>query len=222
MGDARTVRWVFWGLFVVSCVLATSDACGEEGTSPKVIKVEETWELQVGAPNQDRNAPQVTMAMSPFSSTASKHFVLLLNHRTYPHYAAGGLQVQTWNGQQLTAYRNGPQENDELENEDETIRWTQTLTVQENTVVFEVVNGTSTSWGAFGGQGHLRDTAAFCQDNLNTYTPYVSITESGIDYAGNRVVSLVLQRVRWTMNDGQVYQLDAPIDIDSDLDPWSD
>jgi hypothetical protein len=222
MGDMRTVRRGVWGLLAVSCILATSNLYGEEESSPKVIKVEETWELKVGAPNQDRNAPQVTMAMSPFSSTAGKHFVLLLNHRTYPDYAAGGLQVQTWNGGQLTAYRNGPQGSAELENEDESIRWTQKLTVQDNSVVFEIVNGTSTSWGTFGGQGYLRDTAYTGQDNLNSYTPYVSITESGIDYAGNRVVSLVLQRVRWTMSNGQVYQLDAPIDIDSDLDPWSD
>jgi hypothetical protein len=49
--------------------------------------------------------------------------------------------------------------------------------------------------------------------------PAIAIAESGVNFAGNRVRSLTLTKLRWTDSNGQVYELNAPIDVDADLDP---
>jgi hypothetical protein len=40
-----------------------------------------------------------------------------------------------------------------------------------------------------------------------------------IHFAGNRVRSLILRKLRWTDSEGETYELNAPIDVDADLDP---
>ncbi|MCA9173298.1 MAG: hypothetical protein KDA61_18590 [Planctomycetales bacterium] len=55
--------------------------------------------------------------------------------------------------------------------------------------------------------------------DLNAYRPYLSLTESGVGYGGNRVSSLQMEKIVWELSTGQSYQLVAPIDIDADLDP---
>ena len=41
----------------------------------------------------------------------------------------------------------------------------------------------------------------------------------GVSFAGFRVRSLTLTKLRWFDSDGNVYELNAPIDVDADLDP---
>ena len=43
-------------------------------------------------------------------------------------------------------------------------------------------------------------------ENLNSYHPTVSVGNSGISYAANRVQSLVLKRVRVTTSEGEVLE----------------
>lgn len=185
-----------------------------------IVKVEEDWSLEVGEPNLAVNAPQVSLVMSPHNHLESQFFMFLLNYRTLPGYAPGGCQVQSWLGSQVEDYRNGTNTNP-LETVSEVVSWTQVMSVGSNGVVsFEVKNGTSASWGGFGGQGLLKTSVWTGQSNLNSYQPQISLNQSGIGFAGNRVASLTIQRIAWHMSDGQVYTLTAPIDIDSDLDPW--
>ena len=185
-----------------------------------IIKIEEDWSLEVGEPNLAVNAPQVSLVMSPYEDLDSHFFMFLVNYRTHPGYIAGGCQVQCWLADAVEEYRNGTNTSP-LETTSETVSWTQVMCVSNTGVVsFEVKNGTSSSWGGFGGQGLLKTSVATGQSNLNSYRPQISLLQSGIGYAGNRVASLTIQRIAWHMSDGQVYTLTAPIDIDSDLDPW--
>jgi hypothetical protein len=85
--------------------------------------------------------------------------------------------------------------------------------------VFEVSDGHSDSWGSFGDEGRLRLTMETTLENLNDYRPATSLQESGVSFAGNRVRSLTLTKLRWIDSDGNVYELTAPIDVDADLDP---
>jgi hypothetical protein len=62
--------------------------------------------------------------------------------------------------------------------------------------VFEVSDGSSQTWGAFGGEGYLRAAVATDLTDLGGYDPGVSVENSGVGFAGNRVASLVLKRVR--------------------------
>ena len=184
-----------------------------------LVKVEETWALTVGEPNLVANAPQVSMVMSSFGDLDEDYFIFLINYRTTPDYAPGGCQVQHWDADTTVGHRDG-NDRSPLSNTSEVVRWTQVLTASSGTVTFDVQQGSSVTWGNFAQGGQLRYEIATGQDNLDEYRPQVSIQQSGISYAGNRVSSLTLESIRWTMSDGQVYQLNAPIDIDSDLDPW--
>lgn len=197
----------------VFCLInATADA-----TESEIVKVEETWAFAVGAPETALSSPQVSTMMGPYNTADNLHFVFTLNHRTSPQFLAGGMQVQVWNGEALSSVRTGPVEG-LLTQDNETVRWTQRLEVNNGAVTFSVVNGTSASWGNFGGQGYLSVQVGGV-DNLNAYRPWLSLTESGVGYGGNRVSNFQLEKIKWTLATGQEYQLVAPIDIDADLDP---
>ena len=49
--------------------------------------------------------------------------------------------------------------------------------------------------------GKARGTIAI-DNNINNYTPNVSVSQSGVAYAGNRVQSLKLKEIRLTLDDG--------------------
>jgi hypothetical protein len=186
-----------------------------------IVRIEEHWELTVGGPVPNRSAPQVTMTMSPTGDLECHYFVFTLNHATHPEYTAGGSQVQHWHNEEHVQSQSGPA-GDVLFHDDETIRWTQRLTLQDGTITFEIADGSSETWGDFGGNGYLKQEVSSSLPNLNGYKPSISLTESGISYGGNRVSSLVLQKLVWFTADGERYELTAPIDLDTDLDPYED
>lgn len=182
----------------------------------RVVSVEEHWELQISQPDSDRSAPQTTMVMSPTGNVDGVHFLFTLNHSTVPEYAPGGVQVQLWEGgellQSLTAH-----DGTALDRSDETVRWVQRLTLNDGTLTFQVADGQSETWGTFGGD-ELSVSVSTSLNWLNKYRPSVSLSESQVGYAENRVVSLVLTKLVWVMEDGQVYEQNAPIPIDTSLD----
>lgn len=186
--------------------------------SPKIVRIEEQWELQVGEPDVQRNAPQATMVISPHDDLEGVYFLFTLNHRNADGYQPGGMQVQMWDGEELVDSMAGSAESP-LNLSDDVIGWTQCIAVDDSTLSFEVVNGSSTSWGSFGSGGSLRISSPTTLQNLGGYRPAVSLGESRVGYAGNRVVALVLQKLTWYTDDGEVHYLSAPIDIDADLDP---
>ena len=55
-----------------------------------VVSVEEDWQLKVGEPNLDADAPQVSMVMSPTDNLNGDYLMLLLNQHTQPVYLPGG------------------------------------------------------------------------------------------------------------------------------------
>ena len=177
--------------------------------------VEETWQLSTGEPDPDSSAPQVTMVMSPHINTDHEYFVFTLNHHIYPHFVPGGMQIQHWVGEEACAVI-GPKEGC-LNTNYETVTWTQRLSVENGTLSFEIKDGTSSTWGSFGGNGQFKKSVSTSLTTLNTYQAGISITESGVNFAGNRVSSLVLTRLRWGLSDGSVYEMTAPIDVDRDL-----
>ena len=204
-------------LFLLLVTAAIGAANPSDSFAIQVVTVEEHWELLLGEPDANLSAPQITMTMSPTSDLLGRHFVCTLNHRTYPQYSPGGMQVQRWDGENAVDSRNGSSTN-ALWHTGEVVAWVQRLHLDDGQLTFEVVDGESESWGSFGGED-LRLQVASDLPNLNDYRPGVSIEESGVGYAGNRVRSLVLNRLIWITSDGVTYELTAPIDVDTDLDP---
>jgi hypothetical protein len=89
---------------------------------------------------------------------------------------------------------------------DEVVRWTQAMQLDGNVLVFEVVDGSSTTWGSFGGEGYLRATVDTDLPHLNGYAPEASVNGSGVGFAANRVHHLVLKRVRVFLSNGEVLE----------------
>ena len=83
------------------CFLVLSFSAPVFGQSPRVVSVEEHWELSLAQPDPDRSAPQITMVFSPDGDVNGEHFLFTLNHGTVPEYEPGGMQVQLWDGDQL-------------------------------------------------------------------------------------------------------------------------
>jgi hypothetical protein len=184
----------------------------------EIVAVEEYWELSLGEPDAASSSPQVSMVMSPTGNLDGKFFVFTLNCHTAPEWAAGGMQVQLWDGEDLAASHESSH-TEPLNNSNEVVSWVQRTSLSNGQLAFEVVNGHSTTWGDFGSDGELRFAVDSDMTNLNGYRPAVSLEQSGVSFAGNRVKSLTLQKLRWIDSTGQAYELTAPIDVDADLDP---
>lgn len=177
--------------------------------TPSLVQVEEDWELVVAAPDPGSAGPQVTCTISAGPDLAGVYGTFEINHRSLPSFQPGGMQVQTWNGEQPLGQSPSPTSS-VMATSGETVRWTQVMRVGEGRIVFEVINGSSSTWGSFGGQGYLKLAVPTGLANLNAYSPEVSVRHSGVGFAGNRVQSLVLKRVRYQLSNGMVVEDGTP------------
>jgi hypothetical protein len=182
----------------------------------QVVEIEEHWELAIGEPDAPMSAPQATLVMSPNGNLEGQYFLVTINHRNVPDYAPGGVQVRLWNDDAPVAVESFGAST--LDQTNDTIRWVQRLHVQDGTLSFQVVDGSSLAWGGFGGESLSLSTPTELS-SLNGYRPAISIGESQVGYAGNRVQHLTLTKLVWRTADGESHELHAPIDIDADLDP---
>lgn len=208
--------WMRFGVAPLAVLAAFAVAKPLRAESSRVVLVEEHWELRIAQPDFDRSAPQITMVMSPTGNLGDIHFLFTLNHGSAPEYAPGGLQVQHWNGEEFVTART-VQESVTLDHEEEVIHWTQRLWLQDGHLKFQIREGESQTWGNFGGDG-LTLNLSTSQTALNSYRPSVSLTESQVNYAENRVASLTLTKLVWVTVDGQVHEQNAPIPIDISLE----
>jgi hypothetical protein len=208
--ESFTRKAVLCGAAWFAAVIAWADP-------PRVVSVEEHWELQVAQPDADSSAPQITMVTSPTGDLESNYFLFTINHATVPDYQAGGMQVQLWDGESL-ADQHVAHEHTELSNNDEVVTWKQRLTLEDGELTFEVADGSSETWGSFGGND-LKLSTPTTLTGLNAYRPAVSLTESEVGFAENRVTSLTLKKLVWVTEDGEVHEQNAPIPIDTSLDP---
>jgi len=130
--------------------------------------------------------------MSPSDSVDASHAQVLWNYRETPNFIAGGVQLQSYNGESLIRRRSmeyGP-----LSTTAESITWTQRLSTDGVILSFEVSDGQSSSWGAFGKDMRIDDNTDL--SDLNSYSSEVSAKESGVTYGSNRVDLMVITEVR--------------------------
>ena len=178
----------------IACVFSWA-AASTLAANTDIVRVEEKWELVVKQPDTTTVSPQVTCIISPHGHADGLFAAFNLNHKSYPTWVPGGLQLQLWNGDAPIAGYNFP--HDELLNtSDEVVRWTQSMELVGTQLKFEILRGHSTTWGDFGGQGYLRAYVESPVQDLNNYSSDISVANSGISYAANRVTSLKLLRVR--------------------------
>lgn len=180
--------------------------------SQRIVRVEEDWQLVVETPDPLQDAPQVSTWMSPTNSLSGDYFGVDFNHAQRSNYEGGGYQTKAMNGSTLVEDRlNSAGQN--LQHQGETLVWTQALAIENQELVFWIKNGTSTSWGSFGGMDTLirRSTEL---SHLNGYDPEVTINSSGVGYASNRVGSLKLLRVRLIDESDQATEIELDRSIE--------
>jgi hypothetical protein len=185
-------------IFLATITLAGPIGLGQTSSNP-IDQVEEDWVLVIGSPSTDEDGPQITTCMSPVSDGSTPFAAFDLNYCDYPSFAAGGLQVKAYSGADGDVLSEANQGTDLLATPNETIAWTQRLSVAgNNSLTYTIVNGQSTTWGAFGqaqGLGPLSFTAPVT--SLASYSPATSVANSGVGWQSNRVTSMTLVRVRY-------------------------
>ncbi|HEY2838067.1 MAG TPA: hypothetical protein VGJ26_02890 [Pirellulales bacterium] len=170
-----------------------------------VVRVEEDWELVIGQPDQATDAPQLTCVISPIAEVDSAYAAFDINHHSQPSYKAGGLQLQVWSNNTPLLSDNDP-DGETLSTAGETVTWTQKMELSQDNLTVSITNGNSATWGTFGGGGKLRITVGTSLTNLNAYSPNVSVANSAIGFASNRVQSLRIKCVRYYKASGQAFQ----------------
>jgi hypothetical protein len=179
-----------------------------------VVRVQEDWELVVGAASENREAPQVLTIISPTTTDDGLYGLFELNHQSFPSYQRGGIQLQIWNGEELVGYKDNVR-TDLLGSEGEVITWTQEMDASSGPLRFRILNGQSSTWGEFAPEGTLYLHATQTLANLNGYHPDFSVSRSGVLFAANRVQSLALKRVRLYSSQGLIAEDDTerPVEL---------
>ena len=166
-------------------------------TPTNVTRVEEDWVLVVGEPSVDDTSPQIMSFISPTGQIDAECAVLELNHSTQPEYTDGGVQFQRWFGDFERIWRT-PHTQNRLAIPGETIKYTMTMKIEGGLLKFGVRNGTSQTWGTFGGTSEQWNSSVASQyADLDAYSPAVSTKYSRVGYAANRVRKYSLKEVRY-------------------------
>jgi hypothetical protein len=197
-------------VFAFSSVSTAPAQDGGAGVGPfftePVVRVEEDWMLVLNEPDGNVDSPQFHTVMSPFGDAGSFYAQVLWNYRETPDFVAGGVQLQSYEGESLIRRRS--MEYGQLSSTAETITWTQSLTTDGVALSFEVTNGQSTTWGTFGTNMRISSDANL--PDLNGYSPDVSARQSSVTYGGNRVNVMSISQVRYYGASGLLWVDDTP------------
>jgi len=180
---------------LTACAIATAvllimapAAIGQDTTA-----IEEEWQLDVGPPNSSRHSPQLNCFISPVGNTDSYYAVLLVNQNSN---GGGGLELQLWHGQSMVD-SSSYDTSTGLDTVGERVQWTTRMSVDnKGLLTVQVISGSSTSWGRFGGKNDLIVSAATSLKNLNGYNSSFTTDSSGVEYGHRRVSKLTLRKIR--------------------------
>ena len=197
---------ILLSLLSVSVSSLTHLALAEE----PIYKLEESWEIRIRAADSDIQAPQVTTVLTPDSQESGSYFVFNLNHGTQPEFSAGSMQVHCWRFDETFA-SNLPLDFGLLRPGQEHVTWTQSLELRDGMLFYLIKDGSSRTWGNFGGEEALRISMPSSLQNLNGYSITETVAGSEVGFAGNRVDSLVLQSVKYYGKNGLIKQTSGPV-----------
>jgi hypothetical protein len=176
-----------------------------QNSSTDVYAVEEDWQVVVSDPQLNDNGPQITCTISP-ADMGTAYCAFDLNYHTQPDYQAGGMQLHTWDPADPIEIASSPH-NGVMQTSGETVTWTTRMAWNNGNLEFRVNNGQSQTWGSFGqGDSQMFLSLPTPLSNLNSYSPNVSLDNSGVSFASNLVVSQTLMAVRWYDANGNLIQ----------------
>jgi hypothetical protein len=165
-------------------------------TTAQPDRIEEDWQVVLGTPDTSTDCPQISATISPTGSDQDPLMVFKLNYRDQPSFQSGGLSAQVWQNKQFQS--NSDQGTAQCTTPNETITWTQRMSLSGGNLNFKVLSGNSTTWGQFGANDtDLAVSASSSAADLSGYTPTYSVSNSGATFGANRVTTMTLLQVRY-------------------------
>uniref|UniRef100_A0A7C2P014 Uncharacterized protein n=1 Tax=Schlesneria paludicola TaxID=360056 RepID=A0A7C2P014_9PLAN len=108
------------------------------------------------------------------------------------------MQLQMWSNDEYESNYT-PQPIRVLATPGETIRYTLAMSIENGMLKVRIKNGTSTTWGDFGGDHYVVSRPARVSD-LSRYSTSLSTAKSRVGFAAHRVNKFALKMVRYYMN----------------------
>lgn len=180
--------------------LNTTPSVIADESNGQTIRVEEDWYVKIGTPDPDYDSPQITTVLAPSWTLWGKYAVFDMNCATQPGFSSGGVQIQLWQDDAIIqTASNTNWASMHMINEE--IRYTSAMSIANGNIVFEILNGSSESWGTFG-NGELRLQAPTWRSHLAGYDPSFTTYNSRIGFASHRVRRFILERVRYFNSSG--------------------
>jgi hypothetical protein len=190
----RTTLMLATALLTVSAVSAP----GQSQLTAAPDAIEEDWVLVVASPDPIGVGPQITTVMSPTGNPTDPFVAFDLDYREYPIFAPGGMQVQVWSSKNVLS--TSTQGSALFNTPNETVSWTQRMSLSGGTLTYDIANGQSTTWGQFGQGTQLQVSYNTPVTSLAGYDPGFSATKSGASWEPNYVKTLTLKQVRYYAN----------------------
>ena len=181
---------------------------GDDLSIGNTVRIEEDWYVKIGTPDPDSDSPQITSVIAPSWTLSGKYVVFDMNCATQPGFVSGGVQLQMWQDDAIIQSRSNANW-DSLHLVNEEIRYTSAMSVVDGKLVFEILNGTSESWGTFG-TGELKLEVDTRRNHLNWYSPEFTAYNSRVGFASHRVRRFTLERVRYFSANGLRSTDDTP------------
>ena len=177
----------------LSCLGSANPAHGDTSEND-TLRVEEDWYIQIGTPEPAEDSPQITTVICPSWTLWGYYAVFDMNCATQPNFESGGVQLQLWKDDAIIQSRSNADWTS-LSHTDEEIRYTSAMSIHNGNLDFEIANGSSSSWGAFG-HGELKLNIPTWREHLNWYGTWFTELNSRVGFASHRVRRLILERVR--------------------------
>ncbi len=187
---------------------AVQPVIGDEEHNGHTMRIEEDWYVKIGTPDPDSDSPQITSVITPSWTLTGRYAVFDMNCATQPGFVSGGVQLQLWEDDAIIQSCSNVNW-DSLHFVDEEIRYTSVMSIVDGQLVFEIINGSSETWGTFG-TGELRLEVDTWRPHLNWYSPEFTAYNSRIGFASHRVRRFTLERVRYFSQQGLKFTDDTP------------
>jgi hypothetical protein len=181
---------------------------GATSSGQSVAAIEEDWIIIVDEPSFEEILPQLYVVTTPTGNLEATYSVFEINNLLLPDFYGGGLQFQTWLGTDATGEAHHNSFN-ALATAGETITFTVGMKLQNGNLQFQVKNGASTTWGAFGGNNSLLLSVPADVTSLASYVPELSAKLSRVGAGRGRVTKFQLKQIRYYDASGNLLSTDT-------------
>lgn len=192
------IRMAFIGLFLGHASTTTY----ADDSERRLVRIEEDWVALIAEPDPSTSSPQILNVIAPSQSTTGVFGLIQVNHRDQPTFNEGGLQVQVRRGSGLIGAAQSNR-TATLSRTNDSLKYTVAMQLTETGIRFELLNGTSRTWGRFA-QSPVAVTVTDGESTLEDYTPEFSTENTCVNLGAHRVELLYLNTIRRTFDNGDV------------------